>query len=114
MKVNNMDVITAFRNKMEVLPIVKEIRFTSENYNQIVADIYTDKTISVQLISLDQAYPGTIDRLFQDYEKERNGRYLIISAPYISKLSDELCRKYGIGYIDHSGNCFVSFDNIYI
>ena len=114
MKANNVDVINAFRDKMEFLPIVKEIRFTSEGYNQIVADIYTDKTISVQLISLDQAYPGTIDRLFQDYKKERNGRYLIISAPYISKLSDELCRKYGIGYIDHSGNCFINLDNIYI
>ena len=114
MKSNYLDVINAFRNKMELIPIVKEIRFTKEGYNRISADVHTDKTITVQIISLDQAYPGIIERLVLDYEKEKSGRYLIVLAPYISKLSDELCRKSGIGYVDYSGNCYISLDNIYI
>lgn len=40
--------------------------------------------------------------------------YGIIAAPYISEKTGEICRVANIGYVDLSGNCFLSFDTIYI
>lgn len=40
--------------------------------------------------------------------------YGLIAAPYISSKSAEICKEAGIGYVDLSGNCFISFQNIYI
>ncbi len=38
----------------------------------------------------------------------------LIIAPYISQKSAAVCKEAGIGYIDLSGNCFISFKNIHI
>jgi len=40
--------------------------------------------------------------------------YGIIAAPYISEKTGEICKEANIGYIDLVGNCFISFDTIYI
>ena len=38
----------------------------------------------------------------------------VICAPYISKRTGEICEASNTGYIDLSGNCFISFNNVYI
>ena len=40
--------------------------------------------------------------------------YGVIAAPYISEKTGQICKEANIGYIDLSGNCFLSFDSIYI
>lgn len=40
--------------------------------------------------------------------------YGIFIAPYISESAAKVCKQAGIGYLDFSGNCFISFANIYI
>lgn len=40
--------------------------------------------------------------------------YGLIVAPYISQRSAEICKEEGIGYIDLSGNCYLSFHQVYI
>jgi hypothetical protein len=40
--------------------------------------------------------------------------YGLIIAPYISEKSAAVCKEARIGYIDLSGNCFISFQNIHI
>ena len=40
--------------------------------------------------------------------------YPIVAAPYISKDTANLCKQNKVGYIDLAGNCFLSFDRIYI
>ncbi|MGD9488167.1 MAG: type IV toxin-antitoxin system AbiEi family antitoxin [Calditrichaceae bacterium] len=40
--------------------------------------------------------------------------YGLISAPYISEKSAEICKESGIGYMDLSGNYFLSFGQVYI
>ncbi len=40
--------------------------------------------------------------------------YFVFIAPYISSKSAEICESEGVGHIDFSGNCLLSFDNIYI
>lgn len=40
--------------------------------------------------------------------------YFVFIAPYISSKSVEICESEGVGYLDFSGNCLLSFDNIFI
>ena len=40
--------------------------------------------------------------------------YGIFCAPYISSESSEICRCNNVGYLDFSGNCHLSFDNIFV
>lgn len=40
--------------------------------------------------------------------------YGIFIAPYISKQAAEICINEGIGFVDLSGNCFLSFENVFI
>jgi len=40
--------------------------------------------------------------------------YFIFIAPYISTRAAEICESEGIGYLDMSGNCLLSFDNVFI
>ncbi len=40
--------------------------------------------------------------------------YGVFMAPYISPQAAEICSKDGIGYIDLAGNCYLSFDHVYI
>jgi hypothetical protein len=38
----------------------------------------------------------------------------VFIAPYISPRAAEICESEGIGYLDLSGNCLLSFDKIFI
>jgi hypothetical protein len=40
--------------------------------------------------------------------------YGVVVAPYISPEAADLCKAEGMGYVDLSGNCRLSFDGIYI
>jgi hypothetical protein len=40
--------------------------------------------------------------------------YFIFIAPYISPRAAEICESEGVGYLDLSGNCLLSLDNIFI
>ena len=40
--------------------------------------------------------------------------YFVFIAPYISPRAAEICESEGIGYLDLSGNCLLSFDNVFI
>jgi len=52
----------------------------------------------------------------QLYRSRENypGAYGILIAPYISSRSAEICKNEGVGYIDLAGNCFLSFDRVFI
>ena len=40
--------------------------------------------------------------------------YGIFLAPYISQKAGEICRREGVGYLDLSGNCYLSFDRVFV
>lgn len=40
--------------------------------------------------------------------------YLVFMAPYISPQAAEICMKDNVGYLDFAGNCYLSFDKVYI
>lgn len=46
--------------------------------------------------------------------KELHNGYFVFAAPFVSDTSRELCKEAGIGFLDLTGNCFMSFNNVYI
>jgi hypothetical protein len=40
--------------------------------------------------------------------------YGIFCAPYISSESSEICRRNNLGCLDFAGNCYLSFDNVFV
>ena len=48
------------------------------------------------------------------YKKNLSDVYGILIAPYISQQAADICIDAGIGYIDLSGNCYLSFENVFI
>jgi hypothetical protein len=40
--------------------------------------------------------------------------YCLFAAPFVSESAREICKEEGFGYLDLTGNCLISFDNIYI
>ncbi len=48
------------------------------------------------------------------YKEKFPDAYFVFIAPYISSKSAEICESEGVGHIDLSGNCLLSFDNIFI
>jgi len=48
------------------------------------------------------------------YQLQAEGAYGVLVAPYISLRAAEICKAEGIGYLDLSGNCRLSFDGVFI
>lgn len=49
-----------------------------------------------------------------DLKREVPGAFGLVAAPYISPHGSALLKRNGLGYIDLSGNCYISFDNVLI
>lgn len=45
---------------------------------------------------------------------EHKHAYCMFAAPFVSESAREICREAGFGYIDLTGNCLISFNNVYI
>ncbi len=50
----------------------------------------------------------------QDYLRELPKAYGVFLSSYISPEAARICKDNGIGYIDLAGNCFITFDKIFI
>lgn len=50
----------------------------------------------------------------KDFLSQKPNAYGIFMAPYISQEAGKICEESGVGYLDLSGNCLLSFDTIYI
>jgi len=54
-----------------------------------------------------------VNRMLRYKDKVADAYYVFI-APYISQRAAEICRSEGVGYLDLSGNCLLSFDKVFI
>jgi hypothetical protein len=52
--------------------------------------------------------------LLQHFARQHPNAYPVFVAPYVSPASGSICREYGVGYADLSGNCQLSFGPVYI
>jgi Transcriptional regulator, AbiEi antitoxin, Type IV TA system len=50
----------------------------------------------------------------RELRRQLPGAYPVIAAPYVSPQSAALARQNGCGYVDLSGNCYLTFDNVHI
>jgi hypothetical protein len=50
----------------------------------------------------------------KEYLARIEDAYGVVAAPYITNDTARLCKENGVGYIDMAGNCFLSFDQVYI
>jgi hypothetical protein len=48
------------------------------------------------------------------YKDNEPDSYFVFIAPYISSKAAEICESEGVGYLDLSGNCLLSFDKVFI
>jgi len=48
------------------------------------------------------------------YKDKISETYFVFIAPYISPRAADICLSEGIGYLDLSGNCLLSFDKVFI
>jgi len=74
-----------------------------------------DQAVILETTSLGQPRQirAAIARL-GELRRELPGAYAVAVAPYISSQSAALLKKSGLGYLDLSGNCHLSFDNVLI
>ncbi|MCF7942239.1 MAG: hypothetical protein K9M84_11535 [Spirochaetia bacterium] len=82
---------------------------------QLVLKDETKLTLDVTVMS--RAFPSIITEVVSEQEFEhvnRENRYSVIMAPYISGESAKQCDRLGIGYMDMSGNCRLSIGSLYI
>jgi hypothetical protein len=50
----------------------------------------------------------------REYSNLIENAYPLVAAPYISENTASLCKRNAVGYLDLAGNCFLSFDRVYI
>ncbi len=50
----------------------------------------------------------------KDIRSALQDSYCVLGAPYLSEASMKICREYGIGYLDLSGNSLLNFENVFI
>ena len=74
---------------------------------------YPDIAVEIEKIGEPRFVRQAVNQLLRYLDYVPN-TYGIIAAPYISSKSAEICKEAGIGYFDLSGNCFLSFQNVYI
>lgn len=83
----------------------------------IVVVVYNNKQKEIIIEIMSKGEPRYVRSAVQHLSsslRDKPGVYGVISAPYISKRTGEICEASNIGYIDLSGNCFICFNNVYI
>lgn len=114
MKIVSYDALQFLQKKLDLIPVIKKVKLIQKEPGRQRLVVHAHKKTDIFLLSLDSAFPSKVEKLIKENKQEDVSAYLIIAAPYISERSAEICKKYEVGYIDYSGNCFLSFDIIYI
>ncbi len=117
------DIQTALLNCLQDIPFLKITEIQAEA--QIDAG-RPDAIVRLQLSSGEQTLIVEVKRngqprqareaisQLQQYCRSFRDAYGVVAAPYISPATAAICKKEGVGYIDLSGNCLISFKQVYI
>ena len=57
---------------------------------------------------------AAIDQLRYFLNPRNESEYGVVIAPYISPVSQDICRKEDVGFLDFEGNCRLVFDGVFI
>lgn len=100
----DIDVYEAYRDSNIQTGLVAKIEFL-DGVKQLIAEVRGSGQPRLAREAVNQMLR---------YEGRVSDVYFIFIAPYISPKAAEICRSEGVGYIDFSGNCLLSFDKIFI
>lgn len=96
----------------------KDVRISPLFQADLIIEIFLNnkkKNIVVEIETVGEPrYIRSAVQQLSSYLRKTIDVYGIIAAAYISEKTGEVCKEANIGYIDLSGNCFLSFDSIYI
>lgn len=114
----------ALRACLEGPPFVQSVRFERElsrdgfKKPDLAARVTTpegEKMIVAEVKSNGQPrYAREAANQLTLYTQKSSDSYGVFIAPYISPVSGWICRQAGIGYADLAGNCFISFERVFI
>jgi hypothetical protein len=120
-KTNQMAVIQALREYLEEVPFLKMLnspaldRVSSPDFQVKIRIKNRSLTILAEYKSNGQPRLARQSILqIKKWLSEGRGDYGLFTAPYISPDVGKICKDAGIGYVDMAGNCFLSFETIYV
>jgi hypothetical protein len=117
------------RIKDELYNILNSVPFIKIGQSQLEAplgnfriDLKIEVKINRKLTSLMVEFktPGeprivrTAIQQLREFSKSYENTYLVVASPYISDDTANLCKQNNVGFIDLAGNCFITFDRVYI
>lgn len=126
-KVKEQEIL--YRIKDELEQILSAVPFVKVNKSLLEAplgnfrvDLKMEVKINRRLMSLlvesktlgEPRMIRTAIQQLREYSSLLENTYLVVAAPYISDDTANLCKQNKVGFIDLAGNCFLSFDRVYI
>jgi hypothetical protein len=94
-----------YPTKLAEIDILARLRSSSSEEQLLIVEVKNNGQPSYVNRAIDQ---------LSRYKVNFPDAYFVFMAPYISPRSAEICKRQGIGYIDFSGNCNLSFKNVFI
>jgi hypothetical protein len=120
-EMGEMAVFQALRECLEEIPFLQLINSpASENVPgpdfQVKVRIQ-NRSLSLLVEYKDSGQPRLAREAalqIKDWLVKGQGDYGVFTAPYVSPESAAICKEAGIGYLDLAGNCFLSFETVYV
>jgi len=125
--VKNIDITQkaggALRACLEGPPFIQSVRFERElPQDNLIIDLTArvttpdgERVILAEVKSNGQPrYAREAVNQLTLYTQKIPDSYGVFIAPYISPVTGQICKQAGIGYVDFAGNCFISFDKVFI
>lgn len=119
MKTKQEDISKVLRDYLEQVPFleVKSIKTNTASMDLSVSLSVQNRSFRLLVQCKNNGQPRfarlAVYKLKDDLSKTDNS-YGVFCAPYVSPQSASICQEAGIGYFDLAGNCYLSFDTIYI
>jgi len=121
------EILSQIQNKLKQIlasvPFVEIYESSSEttlgNFQvDLIVKVKIDRKLRTLLVESKSLGEPRIVRMaiqqLREYSNLIGDAYPVVAAPYISEDTADLCKQNKVGYIDLAGNCFLSFDRVYI
>ncbi len=97
------------------IPVIDRCDHLGDKKDGFLAQlVFKDATkVNLEVKVLNRAFPSIIAEAVAE-DLFLKDSYVVIMAPFISSESAKQCEKFGVGYMDMSGNCSLLVHSIYV
>jgi hypothetical protein len=102
---------------LQIKTPVAQAGHTANEPDFILPLAYGNKKFKVVVECKTSGEPSMLQRSaawLHNLVENKNYDYGVIVAPYISRDGGEICRQFGMGFIDGSGNCLLAINGLYV